>query len=290
MSESPKIQLYVARKVSEKVNATFDFVKENWRVWLRYSTYLLLPLAIVQGMGLNEMMNSLFDDLAEPGTVSIVATVVAAFIAMVMNCTLTLALLRLYLDRDDRLRGVTGKDLLPLLKNYAPRLLGAVLVLLVVFSPLIAVAVLLAVLIPLVGWVGFFVLLPLALVPAIYLYERQTLVNSVRRAFKLGFADWGRMVGLGLIMLLVYYVLTGCLTQPWAVCMAIKANLFDNSISVETKLVINIAFYVLTILYSFAMYLASSFIILAMTFHYGSVAADTEDASLDYEIENFEKL
>ena len=36
MSESAKIQLYVARKVSEKVNATFDFVKENWRVWLRY--------------------------------------------------------------------------------------------------------------------------------------------------------------------------------------------------------------------------------------------------------------
>ena len=130
----------------------------------------------------------------------------------------------------------------------------------------------------------------LALVPAIYLYERLSLFNSVKRAFKLGFADWGRMIGLGLIMLLVYYVLTGCLTVPWMVCMAIKANLFDNTISLETKLVINIVFYVLTILYSFAMYLASSFFILAMTFHYGSVTADTEDASLSYEIENFEKL
>ena len=45
-TEKPKIALYVKRSFGEKFNASFDFIKENWKLMLKYATYLLLPLCL----------------------------------------------------------------------------------------------------------------------------------------------------------------------------------------------------------------------------------------------------
>ena len=45
-TEKPKIALYVKRSFGEKFNASFDFIKENWKLMLKYATYLLLPLVL----------------------------------------------------------------------------------------------------------------------------------------------------------------------------------------------------------------------------------------------------
>ena len=42
------IKLYRIRRFGEKISDTFDFVRENWRPLLKYITYLLLPVALVQ--------------------------------------------------------------------------------------------------------------------------------------------------------------------------------------------------------------------------------------------------
>ena len=41
--ERPKIELYQVRSFGEKFSATFDFLRENFRLWLRACTYLILP-------------------------------------------------------------------------------------------------------------------------------------------------------------------------------------------------------------------------------------------------------
>ena len=43
-SQKPKIAMYVKRPFGEKLNASFDFLKENWKLLLKFTTYLLLPL------------------------------------------------------------------------------------------------------------------------------------------------------------------------------------------------------------------------------------------------------
>ncbi len=43
-SQKPKIAMYVKRPFGEKLNASFDFLKENWKLLLKFITYLLLPL------------------------------------------------------------------------------------------------------------------------------------------------------------------------------------------------------------------------------------------------------
>lgn len=39
-SQKPKIAMYVKRPFGEKLNASFDFIKENWKQLFKYSTYL----------------------------------------------------------------------------------------------------------------------------------------------------------------------------------------------------------------------------------------------------------
>ena len=36
-----KIPLYQVRNFGDKISATFDFLRQNWRLWLQLSSYLL---------------------------------------------------------------------------------------------------------------------------------------------------------------------------------------------------------------------------------------------------------
>ena len=43
-AQKPKIALYVQRSFGEKLTTTFDFIKENWKPLMKFTTYLMLPL------------------------------------------------------------------------------------------------------------------------------------------------------------------------------------------------------------------------------------------------------
>ena len=47
-SQKPKVAMYVKRSFGDKLNASFDFIKENWKILLKFTTYLLLPVSLIQ--------------------------------------------------------------------------------------------------------------------------------------------------------------------------------------------------------------------------------------------------
>ena len=57
-SQKARIALYAKRTFGEKMNASFDFIKENWKPLFKFTTYLLLPLCLVQALSLNSLMGS----------------------------------------------------------------------------------------------------------------------------------------------------------------------------------------------------------------------------------------
>ena len=63
-SQKPKIAMYVKRSFGEKLNASFDFIRENWKLMLKFTTYLLLPLCLIQALSLNGMMKGM-ESIAE---------------------------------------------------------------------------------------------------------------------------------------------------------------------------------------------------------------------------------
>ncbi|KAA6305267.1 hypothetical protein EZS27_043082, partial [termite gut metagenome] len=45
-----KITFYAERSFAEKINATLHFIKENWKISLKYAIYVILPLCILQAI------------------------------------------------------------------------------------------------------------------------------------------------------------------------------------------------------------------------------------------------
>ena len=54
-SQKPKVAMYVKRSFGEKLNASFDFIKENWKLLLKFITYLLLPVSLHHGNVLKQV-------------------------------------------------------------------------------------------------------------------------------------------------------------------------------------------------------------------------------------------
>ena len=53
--------MYVKRPFGEKLNASFDFIKENWKQLFKYSTYLILPICLIQAANFSGLMGSMTD-------------------------------------------------------------------------------------------------------------------------------------------------------------------------------------------------------------------------------------
>lgn len=49
-SQKAKVAMYVKRSFGDKMNASFDFIKENWKPLFKFATYLILPLVSDSGI------------------------------------------------------------------------------------------------------------------------------------------------------------------------------------------------------------------------------------------------
>lgn len=134
-SQKPKIAMYVKRNFGEKLSASFDFIKENWKLMLKFTTYLLLPICLIQALSLNGMMGymTVLADLSGGGVSSDASLMMSFFsyyslymfvflIGTIALTSLIYALIRTYNERDERLQGVTLGMLRPMLLRNVKRL------------------------------------------------------------------------------------------------------------------------------------------------------------------------
>mgnify|MGYP001051570351 CR=1 FL=1 len=133
-AQKPKIALYVQRSFGEKLTATFDFIKENWKPLMKFTTYLMLRvrlgLCLLQGLSLNGLMSGTmalgdmtggsFDSSVVGASIMALVTYYSLYAVLyllgtVMLTSLVYALVRTYNEREERLEGVTLGMLKPLL-------------------------------------------------------------------------------------------------------------------------------------------------------------------------------
>ena len=130
-SQKPKIAMYVKRPFGEKLNASFDFIKENWKQLFKYSTYLILPICLIQAANFSGLMGSMTDITAMQASGGISDNRVAALgpsfavnyagviffscLGALLMTSLIYAMVRLYNEREERLNGVVFGDIKSLL-------------------------------------------------------------------------------------------------------------------------------------------------------------------------------
>ena len=117
MMDFQKIELYKERLFSDKFSATFDFVKENWRTVLRFMVYLILPVCIVQALGMDTIFNEAFlaglnsasgDNFSESMIIRLIASygvyTVCLIVGSVLITALIFGLMKVYDERKNRNR------------------------------------------------------------------------------------------------------------------------------------------------------------------------------------------
>ena len=310
-SQKPKIAMYVKRPFGEKLNASFDFIKENWKQLFKYSTYLILPICLIQAANFSGLMGSMTDLTAMQASGGISDNPLAALgpsfalnyagviffscLGALLMTSLIYAMVRLYNEREERLSGIVFGDIKSLLLRNIKRLflMGIACSFLFIFA--VIFIVLLAVLTPftliLTIPLLFAFMVPLALMAPIYLFEDISLGEAFAKTFRLGFATWGGVFLILIVMGIIASVLQGIVSIPWYVIYIVKMifTMSDGG-ATSSSVGLNFAQYLFSILMLYGSYLSAIFGIVGLVYQYGHASEVVDSITVESDIDNFDKL
>ena len=138
-----------------------------------------------------------------------------------------------------------------------------------------------------------------AFVPAylswpVYIFEDdENVFSSIRRGWRLGVHSFWSLIGLLLLMGIVGNFLQMVTTLPWYFMYLAKVFISatnEGATSVVNSPIYNFIEYIFSVIMNFGTYLAMSLTVVALAFHYGSVAEEVDGVSVEEGIQNFEQL
>ena len=283
-----KILLYEDRSVSQCIEATFDFMRQNRRVWLLSAVTLLLPPSILLGLSAftvssdGNTSDGFFLDLLfkwqGAGTPFFFAVL---FIGVWMAYVHAYALLTTYNERGGVLDGLSQRQLLPAFWHMALRSFWLAAVAFLVVAAVLLSANLLTLLLVVV-------MVPLSLLPSVFILERVGFSKAFRKSFRLGFRAFFQLVfTIGLMMLFGFFM---------TMVIDLPSSLFDLAFGALSNndqpfsVVTGLFSYLFTVSLYFGFFIVISMTLMAAAYQYGTVSERIDDASLEGDIQHFEQL
>ena len=132
---------------------------------------------------------------------------------------------------------------------------------------------------------------PLALLAPIYLFEDITLMEAFKKTFRLGFATWGGVFLILIVMGIIASVLQGIVSIPWYVIYIVKMifTMSDGG-ATSSSVGLNFAQYLFSILMLYGSYLSAIFGIVGLVYQYGHASEVVDSITVESDIDNFDKL
>ena len=308
---TPRIPFYRERTFGEKLNVTFDYLRQSWRPLLRYTLYFILPLCLIQAFFLNELMANTLIDVPVPGqagfgdvvsrVLSHAVGVYCCYIAgYILLSALLYSLMLTYERREGGLRGVTFDEL----RGSLWRLIGrSVRVLLfgLLFSLLIGAFIglpaLLSSLWTLLATIPVVFLLilvfssPLWLFAPLYLLGDRPFFASLSLSFRWGMRSWFEIFGLMLVFGLIGSIINMVTYLPWYL-FTFLGRLFSytEGNGMADTLWFQLTSYILGIIQSYGYYLSQVIAMTGIAFEYFHLREKHEGISTQADIASFSKL
>jgi len=305
--------LYRERTLSDKLNDTFGFIRDNWQVMLKFSVYLLLPLCMVAAVFTNSFMDGSLAELTGESNIwqnPVVASLsyLLSGVCSVVLAALLFALVQLYMKRANGLEDLTFQELRDPLINNVGKIIVQAILFFVVFVILIFGLVILesiiflllnvggsvVFLLAMVSILGIMVLLlPLQMVVPTYLLEENIGVfDSFKKGYRLGWHTWGSLFLLTLVFVIISSLLSMLFVMPrfavyfYDIFMAEK----QGGGYANPSMLVSFGHYLLTVIYLFGSSVVSVVMWLGIIFHYGHAAEKVDGMATDQAIEDFEEL
>jgi len=317
--QTPKIEIYRTRTFTDKLGDTFNFLRENWRTITKYTIYIMLPVSMVLAFFANHFWNgyiSLITALNTAGSMddegilsfglSSLATLVVGIISYMILITLLFALIRLYTVREQRLVNITIDELKPEMWFCMKRCMIMTLVGLVLVIAFLALVVLMVVLlvsingaVALLGFILLYgvavaVMLPLTLVPSIYLLEDNIGVfEAYMKGFRLGFATWGGIFAITFVIGFITGVIQSFTMMPWYILSMVKMviNVSDKQDgSFFNSFLYDAIQYITCILTCLGYFISCIIEVVAITIQYGHASDKIDGVGVAKNIERFDEF
>ena len=308
-SEKPLIKLYRKRTFGDKLSDTFDFIGENFRPLLKYITYLVLPVAIVQTFCMNNFMTGYMESVTAITSgggrnfadmlqwlSSMGLYMLVQFVAIILVYAVSYTMMQLYEQRSERLKGVTFDDLRPGVVQKCVRqlvLLVTSIAIFVVFVLLMALLIAASPYFILPVIIIAVVVLPLfVLVYPIYLFEDTGIVSAYAKSVRLGWKTWAGIVGVMIVLYIISSIISGLISTPWYI-MVMAKNLLatqGNTSGFVSSFGYTAIQYLLGVVSSFAGSCIMALMCIGIAYQYGHACDKVDGVGVDQDIENFETL
>lgn len=308
-SEKPLIKLYRKRTFGDKLSDTFDFVGENFRTLLKYITYLVLPVAIVQTFCMNNFMTGYMESITAITSgggrnfadmlqwlSSMGLYMLVQFVAIILVYAVSYTMMQLYEQRSERLKGVTFDELRPGVVQKCVRqlvLLVTSIAIFVVFVLLMALLIAASPYFILPVIIIAVVVLPLfVLVYPIYLFEDTGIVSAYAKSVRLGWKTWAGIVGVMIVLYIISSIISGLISTPWYI-MVMAKNLLatqGNTSGFVSSFGYTAIQYLLGVVSSFAGSCIMALMCIGIAYQYGHACDKVDGVGVDQDIENFETL
>lgn len=302
-----KIPFYKERPLGDKLNATFGFIRQNWRILFRYLCYYVLPMSALSGTAISFITRSIMQMAINHDTTETTGLIGGYFgfvffmaLAGLLESAVVYSLMQLYNDRPEGLTNITTTDMRPLLRHNLWRFcklgLGAFAVYTLASISFTAFASF-GYFLFLVGFIGYILfMLAFALVPPTYIFEPVNLWQAISSGIRLGWKTLGGVFMVLLVTSLISYTLTIVTSLPFTIAFIAKALLssgdagmppmpdFMNSIPYQ------LLEFVLSTITFFAICLLWILPMVGIAYQYSHAAEKVRALSVEEGIQHFEEM
>ena len=115
---------------------------------------------------------------------------------------------------------------------------------------------------------------------------------AFKKTFRLGFATWGGIFLLTIIMNLIAGILQSITMLPWYIATIVKYffAVSDGGTAATVSPLYSFFLYLLGILQGFGAYLSMAFVYISLAYQYGHASEVVDSVSVEDDIDNFDKL
>ena len=284
-----KILLYEDRSRAQCIEAVFDFMRANRRIWFRSAFTLLMPVCMVLGFSVLTLSaddrpsgDTIMDWLFVWGPGFDLFFKVMVVVGTWMTFVHVYSLLEAYDEHGSALDAFTQRQMLPYYLRKAKvswwlAILLAGVSYFVLGSSNIWPSLLLLI-----------VLVPLALLPSVVIIERLGVFSAFAKSLRLGFQAWFQLLFTIGLTLLFGFLMTLVIALPSLVMSGWFSSL-AYGLSSNNGLTLLVAYGFTSLVY-LGLYLMVSMMLMSCAYEYGTVSERIDDASLESEIEHFEDL
>ena len=134
--------------------------------------------------------------------------------------------------------------------------------------------------------------IPIYLFPSIYIFEKISFFDALKKSINFGLPSWGATFGIVFVLGFLSLIIGQVASIPWLIVTAFQGffSISKHSIETDSSLLLQFLGFLFGIIQSYGVYISLLPVYIGIAFHYFNLKEKNERVSVQLNIQNFEQL